>query len=114
MDHVERGFQLGKLRALAPTGNIGEGVVCGVNAKMLAHNIGDAFGLHLFAPFFCWCWYCQQILRLVQLRMGNLMHQGFDCLYLAHSGLDNDSVLHKARVALCAPLKILLHNRQGR
>ena len=46
-DTVQRGFQLRQLLVAAPAGDIGKGIVRGVNAEVLADHIGNAFGLHL-------------------------------------------------------------------
>ena len=46
-DTFQRGFQLRQFLVAAPAGDIGKGIVRGVDAEMLADHIGNAFCLHL-------------------------------------------------------------------
>ena len=59
VDGLQTGSQLFQLFALAPACNIAEAVFSGLDAKILADRIGDAFSLHFFRVtvfdclFFC-------------------------------------------------------------
>ena len=46
-DTIQRGFQLRQLLIAAPAGDIGKGIIRGVDAEVLSYHIGNAFGLHL-------------------------------------------------------------------
>ena len=46
-DAFQRGFQLWQFLAFTPAGDIGKGIVGGVDPEVLTDHISDALGLHL-------------------------------------------------------------------
>ena len=108
------GFQAGpKLRQLlsaAPVGDITEAVLAGFNAIILAHRIGDAFGLHFLGMpvfglgrFFCVITDSGGkafFLIVVELGMGDLMDSGAYRLYLAHIVPKGDALILRVKIAI--------------
>ena len=81
---------------------------------MLTYHIGNAFRFHFLFPALL------AFLRgngfgIVQLGMGNFMHQRLDGLDLAHTGPENDTIFHRAEIAIGFPgANIDLHRNRGK
>ena len=110
VDRFQAGPQLLQLLALGPGGNIPEAVVPGLDAEILADRVGDAFGLDFFGVAVLLDWlrisrcgadfFRLLLLIVVQLGVGDLMHQGGDGLHLTHALADGDGLICKTEIAV--------------